>query len=128
MFLILWLYTFLEIHASPQDFISEWQKSQVFIYEKPVYSKPMKSIFDWRDLYPNCFGNLLTNKYVITSVSCIFDVTKLIETNDNVEESLKFNPENAIVALVIFRLLRFLKLLIFFCIIYYELGRGTGIT
>ena len=50
----------------PEDFFSKWENSQVFIYYKMRFSQKFQSEYP----YPNCFGNLLTAKLVLTATSC----------------------------------------------------------
>ena len=50
----------------PEDFYSKWENSQVFIYYRMQFSQKFQSEYP----YPNCFGNLLTAKLVLTATSC----------------------------------------------------------
>ena len=50
----------------PEDFFSKWENSQVFIYHRMRFSQKFQSEYP----YPNCFGNLLTAKLVLTATSC----------------------------------------------------------
>ena len=53
-----------------EHFFSVWEKSQVFIYEKPITTLN-------KDPYPNCFGSLLTSDRVLTTVSCFKNVEEI---------------------------------------------------
>ena len=60
----------------PPDFVRKWEDSQVFIYYKTKFTQKFSSEYP----YPDCFGNLITAEYVITSTSCFMDLKKLIPT------------------------------------------------
>ena len=82
MFLIFSLFLFSSIFTTgisdnkvpdlPEDFFSKWENSQVFIYYKTLDFHRKESKYP----YPDCFGNLLTAKYVLTATSCFMDVKR----------------------------------------------------
>ena len=62
----------------PPDFVKKWEDSQVFIYYKQPHKSKFAQKFSSEYPYPDCFGNLITAEYVITSTSCFMDLKKLI--------------------------------------------------
>ena len=84
-----------------------WLESQVLIYHN---SKPKEDVTLKE---PDCFGNLLTKKFVITAASCFMNVENILkysETKDRkpteanekqiISSSIKVNIENTHIAKV----------------------------
>ena len=105
MHLIVLLCIFTKILANPDDIFDEWENSQVFIYKKRVETPILKPHLFISEIKPSCFGILLTTKFVITAISCFFDVTRLNDPNVKLVETLKFDPEKAFVVIVIINIL-----------------------
>ena len=105
MYFIVLLCIFTKILANPDDIFDEWENSQVFIYKKRVETPILKPHLFISEIKPSCFGILLTTKFVITAISCFFDITQLNEPNVKLVETLKFDPEKAFVVIVIINIL-----------------------
>ena len=103
MHFIVLLCIFTKILANRDDIFDEWENSQVFIYKKRVETPILKPHLFISEIKPSCFGILLTTKFVITAISCFFDVTQLNDPNVNLVETLKFDPEKAFVVIVIIK-------------------------
>ena len=69
----------------PEDFFSKWENSQVFIYYRMRFSQKFQSEYP----YPNCFGNLLTAKLVLTATSCFLHLKTFVETLNYDEEVVR---------------------------------------
>ena len=95
MHFIVLLCIFTRILAHRSDIFDDWENAQVFIYERRIGLPRPHS--DTSELYPSCFGILLTSKHVITAISCFFDVT---QSNNADVNSLKFDPKKAFVVTV----------------------------
>ena len=67
----------------PEEFFSKWENSQVFIYYKSMdkinFKKDFFQKFNSEYPYPNCFGNLLTAKLVLTATSCFIHIKAFVE-------------------------------------------------
>ena len=81
-------------------------KIHKFLYTKKRVETPiLKPHLFISEIKPSCFGILLTTKFVITAISCFFDVTRLNDPNVKLVETLKFDPEKAFVVIVIINIL-----------------------
>ena len=69
----------------PEDFFSKWENSQVFIYYKMALFQKFQSEYP----YPNCFGNLLTSKLVLTATSCFIHLKAFVEALNYDQEAVK---------------------------------------
>jgi hypothetical protein len=103
MHFIVLLCIFTGILANRDGIFDEWENSQVFIYKKNVETQILKPHLFISEIKPSCFGILLTTKFVITAISCFFDVTQLNDPNVKLVETLKFDPEKAFVVIVIIK-------------------------